>query len=104
MNAIGLMAEATNTAEHNTPYGYRELWQDVLIRGIEDAMGRIEASSRNAVADYERRRASLWIGSEDFKIVCDLAGISASMVEAAFHRGAFETPIYNGGARRRNAA
>lgn len=76
--------------------GSRELWGKVLIHGIEDAVGRADSSIKsgylrsasNITAAAAKDRA--WIGSRDFREVCELAGLEPSMIERAFHDGRFD--------------
>jgi hypothetical protein len=59
---------------------YRALWGHVLIRAIADALwpqprgNHSGGSGRTTV--LEQRRAKIWFGTNDFWIVCYLAGMN----------------------------
>lgn len=93
MNALGIIADDYTTSSDACPY--TALWGEALIRGIEDASGRHERSDRRPTD------SAAWIGSADFRTVCDLAGISADMVETAFRSGKFKQSIVTPGRERR---
>lgn len=63
----------------------RRLWRAVLVQGLREAKGQI-INTGGAVTPAGRRAALSmardWIGSRDFREVCDLAGISVSAAEA----------------------
>jgi hypothetical protein len=62
----------------------RRLWRAVLVQALREAKGQIvntggaiPPGSRN----LEQRRARDWIGSRDFREVCELAGFTLSAEE-----------------------
>ena len=62
------------------------LWQDVLMRAMLDATASLTAT----IAEHElqaRRAARLWIGSNDFREVCELAGMDPDSTLARFRAG-----------------
>lgn len=63
----------------------RMLWRAVLVQALREARGHI-ANTGGAIPPagrkLELRRARDWIGSRDFREVCELAGVSVTAEEA----------------------
>lgn len=59
-------------------------WQKVLVQAMQDAESNISTPQMQ----YERRKARAWLkgGSDDFKMVCELANINPLQARAAFQR------------------
>nr|WP_309504313.1 hypothetical protein [uncultured Roseovarius sp.] len=68
----------------------RALWLEVLIRGLEDAAGRAECSASRMLDALVAQR---WIGTPDFREVCENAGMDPDFIQEAYRRGAFAEPI-----------
>lgn len=79
---------------------HRELWAAVLICNLNDAAGHLIAAynSKQGSREALQRQAKAWIGTSDFRHVCDLAGIDHTAVLAAWDKGVF--PIKGGSAGR----
>lgn len=83
----------TSRPDHShTPY--RALFASVLICGMNDAAGHVLAVcgggrvNENVTATIQRQ-AQAWLGSKDFREVCELAGFEPDAVLKAYHRGVF---------------
>lgn len=62
----------------------RRLWRAVLVQALREARGHIiNTGGALTVTGHhaERRRAREWIGSRDFREVCELAGVSITAAE-----------------------
>ena len=62
----------------------RQLWCAVLLIGVRDILN-VTAASPAAIPQL-RNRASSWLGSSSYRLVCDLAGVDARRLEAAVRR------------------
>lgn len=67
--------EALGDEEEICPSACRALWIGVLNQQFE-LIARPTASDR----DHEIRKARIWFGSEDFHMVCALAGLDSQWV------------------------
>lgn len=99
---IGLHASNDGPAQQECS-DIRTLWLNVLIRGLDDASGRLDGGNM-AWNGVNEKRAKEWIGSKDFHMVCDLAGMDADMIESGYRRGMFRGGITIDTAKRREAA
>lgn len=59
----------------------RSLWQEVLLQGLRDLLN---PTSIEVVREQPKWRS--WIGSRDFREVCDLAGVDPEATAATFKR------------------
>ncbi|WP_306131021.1 hypothetical protein [Roseovarius sp. MMSF_3350] len=60
----------------------RQLWCAVLQHGIATALRAIPRTDRALVSSLEIQRARSWIGTPDFRLVCELAGIDPAYAAA----------------------
>lgn len=63
----------------------RKLWRAVLFMALKEAAGNVVntgGSFTPTTVRCERRRARDWIGSRDFRGVCELAGVQITAEEA----------------------
>lgn len=62
----------------------RALWRAVLVQALREARGNI-VNTGGAIPPksrtFEHRRAVDWIGSRDFRAVCELAGVELTEAE-----------------------
>lgn len=65
-------------AEFKGIRGEQALWRAVIVQALMDA----GSNSQKMEARYEKSQAICWLStySEDFKVVCDFAGLSADYV------------------------
>lgn len=71
----------------------RQMWGEVLQRALDDAFGAVVGSTSGHTAEAERKRARDWIGTRDFREVCELAGIEPEAVLAAIQTGALQQRV-----------
>ena len=66
------------------PGRMQRLWLAVLVENVNVALGFGARSSQvfSKRADLSQKSAELWLGSEDFDIICDLVGIDPAIVLA----------------------
>lgn len=67
----------------------RGMWGEVLMRGMADATASLTATVCQCELQA-RREARLWVGSRDFKEVCELAGLDPEAVLGKFRAGAVD--------------
>jgi hypothetical protein len=64
----------------------RAMWGEVLMRGMADATASLTA--RMCQSELQaRREARLWIGTQAFRDVCELAGLDPAAVLGKFRAG-----------------
>lgn len=68
-------------SEHDTD-GMRELWGTILLRLIADALWPTTSLHNNGsgVTALDQHSARQWLGGNDFRIVCALAGFEPECV------------------------
>ena len=80
--------DGSGETDHNRalydPGRMQRLWLAVLVENVNVALGFGARSSRvfRKRADLSQKSAELWLGSEDFDIICDLVGIDPAIVLA----------------------
>lgn len=62
----------------------RHLWIAVLQQAFDDALGRGAPASPAEVQRHAQREALEWLDSEDFLLVCDLAGVDPAETRKRF--------------------
>lgn len=70
----------------------RALWASVLMTAIRDALAPDEKlQTRNgnhgSASKLDRAQAQSWVGSKDFRIVCEAAGLNPDYILAAYRAG-----------------
>ncbi|MGK7653174.1 hypothetical protein ACSQ76_12385 [Roseovarius sp. B08] len=60
----------------------RQLWCAVLQHAVSMALRSLPRTERALVTSLEIQRARNWIGTPDFKLVCELAGIDPAYAKA----------------------
>lgn len=62
----------------------RKLWRAVLVHALREAKGQVVnvgGAYTPAARQAEVRRACDWVGSRDFREVCEMAGVTLSRAE-----------------------
>lgn len=83
--------------------GYKRLWQEVLVRAVQDAQG-IGLSGGQATAAEIRagqKDAQDWFGTPHFEVVCLRAGMDPDFINDAYKAGKLNKPLTDHGARFR---
>ncbi len=62
------------------PFACRRLWSAVLAEQF-----RILFAPKSSETALYAEQVRSWLGTPDFRLVCDLAGLDAELVEAEFH-------------------
>ena len=65
----------------------RQLWCAVLYQAFHDGLGFEGDKRRPFIGQRDTRIVMGWIGSRDFRIVCNLAGADPDYIEAGFRKG-----------------
>lgn len=63
----------------------RELWQSVLMGGIQDTQTKTATLNKNYQTN--QRMAWAWLDTQDFRTVCDLAGMNPGFIRDAVKSG-----------------
>lgn len=83
MSARGPEAEALAEVD---PYviGERRLMLAIVLEALNDAAGTPRAATRAAEKEVHKQRARSWFeaGGEDFRLVCQMAGLEPSRFQA----------------------
>lgn len=66
------------------------VFQAILLRGLMDAGGHRVNQVEERRLGTHKAAAVAWIGTKDFRTVCDLAGINAEQAIAAYNAGIFD--------------
>lgn len=59
-----------------------DLWVAVLQRGISDALGHVEDNAKRGPRALAVRQARDWLGTQDFREVCIMAGLDPEYILA----------------------
>lgn len=94
MSHIGLIASDEQVHAHSGAAASREMWQAVLHRAFIDATydGPQKAEKR------EQEEAHKWISrcGQDFRTVCDLAGMDADFLSNCYNAGKVDRHLLKG--------
>ena len=78
---------------YNDTTGHRRLWAAVLYENLRCAAGNVSALNGGRNPDLDVGRATSWLGTQDFHMVCDLAGIDAGSAVNAIKAGKFDKNV-----------